>query len=66
MRKENDSMRYGIRLMITVLSVILLGAVSGAAETARPQPDSLAKAVHEIENLDALRSGLPDPRPVHP
>ncbi|MDH3601876.1 MAG: DUF3365 domain-containing protein [Candidatus Tectomicrobia bacterium] len=51
-------MRDGMRLMIAALSVIMAGAMSGAAETARPQPDILAKAVQAIENLDALRSGL--------
>lgn len=51
-------MRYTIRLTMTALSVLALSAISAAAQTARPQPDSLAKAVQEIEKLDALRSGL--------
>lgn len=46
------------RRMIAALSMIVLSAVSGAAQTARPQPDILAKAVQEIEHLDALRSSL--------
>ena len=51
-------MRYAIRLMLIALVVMLLGAMSGSAQTARPQPETLSKAVQEIENLDALRSGL--------
>jgi hypothetical protein len=46
------------RRMIAALSMIVLSAMSGAAQTVRPQPDVLAKAVQEIENLDALRSSL--------
>ena len=58
MLEEENSMRYGMRLMIPALSVIMLSATGGFAETGRPHPNTLAKAVQAIENLDALRSGL--------
>lgn len=51
-------MGYLMRLMIMALSLMMSGTLGGAAETARPDPDTLAKAVQAIENLDALRSGL--------
>jgi hypothetical protein len=51
-------MRDYTQQVIISFTLIVLSAVSGAAQTARPQPDRLAKAVQEIEKLDALRSSL--------
>lgn len=51
-------MRDNMKLIIMAISLIVLSAMNGSAETARPQPDKLAKAVQAIERLDALRSGL--------
>lgn len=46
--------RIGFSLM---LAIVLMG-VNPAVAHAQPNPAELAKAVQEIENLDAMRSGL--------
>ena len=51
-------MRHRNMSLVIGLTVIVISAIGGTAETGRPHPDILAKAVQAVENLDSLRSGL--------
>lgn len=48
------------KIMLGFSLVVLVVLVCPAIAQAQPEPAQLAKAVQEIENLDAMRSGLAD------
>lgn len=50
--------RAGARILIALLLAFKVWVSAGAAAYAQPNPAELAKAVVEIEQLDAMRSGL--------
>ena len=51
-------MNYGTRWVVMVFAMMVWSSIDGWAQTDRPHPDTLAKAVQAIEKLDTLRSGL--------
>ncbi|EKU99021.1 Protein of unknown function (DUF3365) [Leptolyngbya sp. PCC 7375] len=48
------------KIMLGFSLIVLVVLVCPAIAQAQPEPAQLAKAVQEIENLDAMRSGLAD------
>ena len=51
-------MKYLNRILIGFVVIILLVIANPSLAKAETDPTQLAKAVQEIENLDAMRSGL--------
>lgn len=51
-------MRDGRSWMGMIVALMMWSATDARAQADRPNPDTLAKAVQAIEQLDALRSGL--------